>query len=45
MPEKSPEQLKIIAEEIVGIGKTMAEAVKEKPAVVDCVLWYFGQEL
>lgn len=32
-------------EEIVKLGKAMAEAVKEKLAVVDCVLWHFGQEL
>lgn len=31
--------------EIVDIGQAMAEAVNERPCVVDCVLWYFGQEL
>ena len=30
-------------EEIVQVGKTIAEAVKEKPAVVDCVIWNFGK--
>jgi len=32
-------------EEIVDIGKAMAEAVNERPCVVDCVLWHYGQEL
>lgn len=31
-------------EEIVQKGKAMAEAVNERPCVVDCVLWHFGQE-
>jgi endonuclease III len=30
-------------EEIVQIGKAMAVAVNEKPAVIDCALWYFGR--
>ena len=30
-------------EEIVQVGKTMAKAVNEKPAVVDCVIWNFGK--
>jgi len=34
---------KASSEEIVEIGKTIAEAVKEKPAVVDCVIWNFGK--
>ena len=32
-------------EEIVEIGKTMAKAVREKPAVVDCAVWYFGKKV
>ena len=34
---------KASSEEIVEIGKTIDEAVKEKPAVVDCVIWNFGK--
>jgi len=32
-------------QEIVNIGKAMAKAVKEKPAVVDCAIWYFGKKV
>jgi len=32
-------------EEIVQKGKAMAEAVNERPCVVDCVLWHFGKRV
>ena len=34
---------KASSEEVVKVGKTMAKAVNEKPAVVDCVIWNFGK--
>ena len=36
---------KASSEEIVEIGKVMAKAVKERPCVVDCVIWRFGQKV